>query len=158
MIKILVLLSTLCISSIVMADAASDAVAAKKIKEVASEAKAGTLSQSTQATPSKAAAHKEDSSHAEVVKLDSDGHRVTADDSSKYQTIIEDYKAYIASVDKSVRDEVAEFRKGTAKLNKQKSDMYKSLSQEAQGYLAKERELKSKLPRDHRKSLSDVKS
>lgn len=76
-------------------------------------------------------------------------------EAGSYQQVIEEYKAYVATVDKGVRDEIVEFRKEMAKLNKQKHTTYKKLSQEAQHYLAKERELKRKLPIEQRKSLKD---
>lgn len=72
-----------------------------------------------------------------------------------YQQVIDEYKAYVATVDKSVRDEIIGFRKEMVKLNKQKHNTYKALSQEAQHYLAKERELKRKLPVDQRKALKE---
>lgn len=72
-----------------------------------------------------------------------------------YQQVIDEYKTYVATVGKNVRDEIVDFRKEMAKLNKQKHNTYKKLSQEAQQYLAKERELKRKLPIDQRKALKD---
>lgn len=72
-----------------------------------------------------------------------------------YQQVIEEYKTYVASVDKNVRDEIVNFRKEMVKLNKQKHNTYKALSQEAQKYLAKERELKRKLPLEQRKVFKD---
>lgn len=72
-----------------------------------------------------------------------------------YQQVIDEYKTYVATVDQSVRDEIVDFRKEMARLNKQKHTAYKKLSQEAQHYLAKERELKRKLPVDQRKALKD---
>jgi hypothetical protein len=75
------------------------------------------------------------------------------DKKAKYQKIVDDYKKYLTTVKKEVRDEIVGFRKEIARLNGEKRKVYKSLSQEAQHYLAKERELKKKLPKDERDAL-----
>ena len=73
-----------------------------------------------------------------------------------YKKVIDDYKAYLTTVDKNVREEIVTFRKEVARLNKQKHKAYKLLSQEAQHFLAKEKEFKRKLPKEERKGLNDV--
>ena len=78
-----------------------------------------------------------------------------SDKEASYQQIIDEYKAYLTTVDKSVREEIVTFRKEIARLNKQKHSTYKKLSQEAQHYLAKERELKRRLPIEQRKNITD---
>lgn len=65
---------------------------------------------------------------------------------SEYQKVIDDYKAYLASVKPEVVEEIREYRKSIVKINKQKKELYNSLSQEAQSYLAKEQEMKKRLP------------
>jgi hypothetical protein len=75
------------------------------------------------------------------------------DKKAKYQKIVDDYKKYLATVKKEVREEIVTFRKEIARLNGEKRKVYKALSQEAQHYLAKERELKKKLPKDEREVL-----
>jgi len=86
---------------------------------------------------------------AEAHKNDVDSER------AKYQKIADEYKKYLMTVKKEVREEITNFRKDISKINKQKRDAYKALSQEAQHYLAKERELKRKLPKDQYKLLED---
>ena len=56
---------------------------------------------------------------------------------AEFQKVIDDYKAYLAKVPAEIRDEVVEYRKSVAKLNKEKSLLYKQLSQESQNYLKK---------------------
>ena len=63
-----------------------------------------------------------------------------------YQKIIDDYKQYVSAIDQEIRVEIVAYRKEIAKINKQKRELYRKLSQEAQGYLAKEQEYKKKLP------------
>ncbi|MBP7190521.1 MAG: hypothetical protein KA998_04715 [Rickettsiaceae bacterium] len=65
---------------------------------------------------------------------------------SEYQKVIDDYKAFLATVKPEVVTEIREYRKSVVKINKEKKDLYNSLSQEAQNYLAKEQEMKRRLP------------
>lgn len=74
---------------------------------------------------------------------------------AEFQKVIDDYKAYVAKVPAEIRDEVVEYRKSIAKLNKQKSLLYKQLSQESQNYLKKEQQYKKQLPLN-RKSLINL--
>jgi hypothetical protein len=67
-------------------------------------------------------------------------------DSSDFQKIIDEYKSYVAKIPPEVRDEVIEYRKEVAKLNKQKRILYRKLSQDSQEYLQKEQQYKKKLP------------
>jgi hypothetical protein len=57
-----------------------------------------------------------------------------------------EFKEYIGRVPQEVRDEVVEFRRQVAILNKQKRTIYKALSQEAQSYLKQEQDFKKRLP------------
>lgn len=69
----------------------------------------------------------------------------------EYQEVVDEYKSYLASVKKPVVDEIRGYRIEIVKINKKKKELYKALSEEAQEYLAKEREMKRKLPVNHRK-------
>lgn len=75
----------------------------------------------------------------------------------QFQQVIEDYKDYASKISPEIREEVIEYRKSVAKLNKEKKLLYRRLSQEAQQYLKKEQEYKKKLPL-RRKGLIDPKS
>lgn len=68
------------------------------------------------------------------------------DKKTEYQKIISDYKNYLAGVKPKVMEEIREYRKEVVKINKQKKELFRSLSQEAQRYLAKEEDVKRKLP------------
>ncbi|MDX1924178.1 MAG: hypothetical protein SFT91_03000 [Rickettsiaceae bacterium] len=63
-----------------------------------------------------------------------------------YQDIIDDYKSYLSSVPEETRNEIKEFRKEVAKLQKKKKDLYKKLSNSAQEYLRIEEGYRRKLP------------
>lgn len=67
-------------------------------------------------------------------------------DSSDFQKIIDEYKSYVAKIPPEVRDEVIEYRKEVAKLNKQKRLLYRKLTQDSQEYLQKEQQYKKRLP------------
>lgn len=64
----------------------------------------------------------------------------------EYQKVVGEYKKYLRNVPVAVRQEIRDFRKEVININKEKSALYKKLSQEAQKFLAKEREIKRKLP------------
>ena len=68
------------------------------------------------------------------------------DKDTEYQKIISDYKNYLSDVKPEVMEEIREYRKEIVKINKQKRDLFNALSGEAQRYLAKEDEMKKKLP------------
>ncbi|MDA9163480.1 hypothetical protein N9N97_01190 [Rickettsiaceae bacterium] len=74
---------------------------------------------------------------------------------SEFQKVIDDYKAYVAKIPPEIRDEVIEYRKEVAKLNKEKRTLYRKLSQASQNYLKKEQQYKKKLPLK-RKSLINI--
>lgn len=74
---------------------------------------------------------------------------------AEFQKVIDDYKAYVAKIPPEIRDEVIEYRKSIAKLNKQKKLIYRQLSQAGQNYLKKEQQYKKKLPLN-RKSLINI--
>lgn len=73
---------------------------------------------------------------------------VKVDDVSEeqYHKIVEEYKAYLKRVPSEVRQEIRVYRQEMVQINKAKAALYKKLSQEAQRFLAKEREIKKKLP------------
>ncbi|MDP4832214.1 MAG: hypothetical protein NWR41_00680 [Rickettsiaceae bacterium] len=76
-------------------------------------------------------------------------------DPAEFQKVIDDYKAYVATIPPEIRDEIIAFRKDVAKLNKEKSLLYRKLSQASQNYLKKEQQYKQKLPLN-RKSLINI--
>ncbi len=67
-------------------------------------------------------------------------------DTEKHKQVVEDYKKFLESVPPAVREEIREYRKAVIKVNKEKSNLYKRLTQEAQDFLSKERQFKMKLP------------
>ncbi|MEY3197051.1 MAG: hypothetical protein RLZZ59_419 [Pseudomonadota bacterium] len=71
----------------------------------------------------------------------------------KYNKIVEEYKKYLLTVKKEVREEIRAYRKEVARINREKIETYKKLSQEAQNFLAKERDLKKQLPIKHRHKI-----
>lgn len=84
--------------------------------------------------------------------LPTDSNAIQFNDSNKidtaanYQKIIDEYKKYLNSVPSPVRLEIKQFRMDIAKIQKQKRDLYKKLSVEAQSYLAEEESFRQKLP------------
>ena len=74
---------------------------------------------------------------------------------AEFQKVIDDYKSYVATIPPEIRDEVIEFRKEIARLNKEKKLLYRKLSQASQNYLKKEQQYKKKLPLN-RKSLINI--
>ena len=73
---------------------------------------------------------------------------ILAKKETHYQEIIKQYSLYVASVPEDVRNEIREFRKETAKIQKMKRDLYKKLSIGAQSYLKQEKAFRAKLPID----------
>ncbi|MGC0372198.1 MAG: hypothetical protein DGJ47_000905 [Rickettsiaceae bacterium] len=73
---------------------------------------------------------------------------------SEFQKVITEYKSYVATVSPEIRDEIIEYRKSIARINKKKILLYKKLSQSAQNYLKKEKQFKTQLPKDERKMIS----
>lgn len=71
----------------------------------------------------------------------------------EYQNVIDDFKKETAKVNPATRDEIIEFRKAIAQLNKQKRELYNALSNNAKDYLKMEQDFKKKLPLDKRKML-----
>ncbi len=76
---------------------------------------------------------------------------------AQFQKAIDDYKAYAATVEPEVREEIVIFRKNIAKLNKEKKLLYRKLSQKSQDYLKKEQEYKKKLPLERKKIINVTK-
>lgn len=68
------------------------------------------------------------------------------------QKIVTEFKEYLSTIPESVREEVIEYRRQIAVLMKQKRELFKTLSQDAQNYLKEEQKYKKKLPID-KKSL-----
>ncbi len=61
------------------------------------------------------------------------------------QKIESDFKSYVAGVSAELREEIIKYRIEVAKINDQKRELYKKISQEAQNYLAKERDYKKRI-------------
>ena len=68
-----------------------------------------------------------------------------------YEAVIKEYKDFVKTTKPEVRDEIKKYREKVADLNKQKSNLYKELSQEAQGYLKKEKAIRFKIPIEDRR-------
>ena len=64
--------------------------------------------------------------------------------SSQIQQVLDEYKSYVSTLPKDVREEVVNYRKEIAKLNREKRELYQKLSSKAQEHLAKEQEFKKK--------------
>jgi hypothetical protein len=76
----------------------------------------------------------------------------------QYHKIVDEYKQYLRTISADVRSEIKAYRQEIVQINKTKSAMYKKLSQEAQKFLAKERDIKKKLPIQNRGAFAkDVK-
>ncbi len=82
---------------------------------------------------------------------------VSTSKEEEFQKVMNDYREYVAKIPASVRDEVVEYRKEVAKLNKEKRLLYRKLSQDAQDYLKQVQEYKKKLPMNKQKMLNDTK-
>ena len=76
---------------------------------------------------------------------------VSVDKKTEYQEVVDAYKAYLATVKSDVMEEIRSYRIEIVEINKKKKALYKSLSEEAQEYLAKESAMKRKLPVNKRK-------
>lgn len=72
----------------------------------------------------------------------------------QYHKIVDEYKQYLRTVPAEVRSEIKTYRQEIVQINKAKSATYKKLSQEAQKFLAKERDIKKKLPIQNRTSFA----
>jgi hypothetical protein len=72
-------------------------------------------------------------------------HSVKATSNDELQKIIDDFRVYASGISVEIREEVKKYRIEIAKINNQKRDLYKKISQEAQNYLAKEQEYKKRM-------------
>jgi len=72
-------------------------------------------------------------------------------DKVDYDSVIKEYKEFVKSTKSEVRDEIKKYRERVAEFNKQKSNLYKELSQEAQAYLKKEKAIRFKIPLEDRR-------
>lgn len=88
---------------------------------------------------------------------DATQHSESIDDSTKsaadFQNIIDEFKAYAATVPQDVQKEVVDYRIKISDLNKQKRQLYKKLSQDAQDYLQQLQAYKAKLPLQHKAKI-----
>ncbi|KAF8818557.1 hypothetical protein [Rickettsia endosymbiont of Cardiosporidium cionae] len=63
-----------------------------------------------------------------------------------FEEIINEYKAYLTTLPLEVIEEIIEYRQNIANINKQKIELFRQLSQEAQIHLQREQEFKKQLP------------
>lgn len=68
------------------------------------------------------------------------------DEAAAYKKAIDDFKTFTLKTKPKIRQEINEYRDAIAKLEKQKIELYKRLTLEAQEFLAKEVKLKRALP------------
>ncbi len=68
------------------------------------------------------------------------------DSSNQIQKVVDEYKSYVSSISSALREEIIGYRKKSAEINKQKRELYASLTQEAQDYLSKTQGFKKRLP------------
>lgn len=71
-----------------------------------------------------------------------------------FDKVIDEYKAHAASISLEVKNEIVNYRKEVANLNKQKKALYKKLSNQAQEYLRIEQKFRKKLPLDYKKRVA----
>jgi hypothetical protein len=76
------------------------------------------------------------------------------DDTVDIQKIIDEYKTYLGTIPEDVRNEIVEFRKKIAAINKEKRDEYRKLSKASQDYLREEQKYKKRLPLDQKKLIN----
>lgn len=67
--------------------------------------------------------------------------------------IIEDFAKYASKIPAEIREEVKNYRIEIAKINQQKRELYKRISQEAQKYLAEEQSYKKKLGKINKENI-----
>ncbi len=77
---------------------------------------------------------------------------VSQNSNDELQKIIDDFSSYAATIPPEIREEVKKYRIEIAKINNQKRELYKKISQEAQNYLAKEQEYKKRMSALRKKS------
>jgi len=65
-----------------------------------------------------------------------------SNEAAAYNKAINDFKTFILKTKPKVREEINQYRSELEKLEKQKADLYKRLTLEAQEFLAKEAKLK----------------
>lgn len=77
-------------------------------------------------------------------------------DAKQYDEVISEYKKYLSTIPAPVREEIRNYRKEVIRINKQKVQLYKKLSVEAQNFLKKERGFKQRLPIKQRKKVTQA--
>lgn len=77
-------------------------------------------------------------------------------DRQQSQKIVAQFEAYLRTLPENIVEEITQFRQDIAQLNKQKKQLYKTLSKQAQLYLAREQDFKKKLPVRDRRSLNKL--
>lgn len=61
------------------------------------------------------------------------------------QKIINEFDSYVAGIPQKVREEIKEYRIKIVNVNKEKRELFKRISQEAQSYLAEEQKYKKRI-------------
>ena len=92
------------------------------------------------------------SSFASQPTLTDKKNSVSQNSNDELQKIIDDFSSYAATIPPEIREEVKKYRIEIAKINNQKRELYKKISQEAQNYLAKEQEYKKRMSALRKKS------
>jgi hypothetical protein len=74
--------------------------------------------------------------------------------STEYQKVIEDFKNYARTIKPEIKKEITNYRDKMKELNSNRKKIYTELTQEAQSFLAKEKEFKHKLSWKERKNFA----
>jgi Skp family chaperone for outer membrane proteins len=74
----------------------------------------------------------------------------------EFEKVIQEFKQYLEKLDPQIKEEIKDYRSKMQKLNQEKMDLYKKLSEAAQIHLKREREFKKKLPWMERKKLIEA--
>lgn len=75
----------------------------------------------------------------------SNASKTTVNSNNELQKVIDEFSSYIAGISVELTEEIRRYRIEVAKINSHKRKLYKKISQEAQNYLAKEREYKKRI-------------
>lgn len=85
---------------------------------------------------------------------DKSANQAEASNTTQFQKVVDEYKAYLADINAKTREEIIAYRKEIARLNRLKREEYQKLSQDGQAFLAKEQEFKKRLPLKQRKHIN----
>ncbi|MFY9589285.1 hypothetical protein [Rickettsia endosymbiont of Halotydeus destructor] len=76
---------------------------------------------------------------------ETDSAKLLSNTDNTSQKTIDDFYAYAGSIKPEIRDEIRKYREEIVAINKKKRDLYNSLSQEAQSFLAEQQKYKEKI-------------